>query len=245
MKTSKCKKHGVFTEEEAYVYSNPKYKDGKLLRCKKCCANGNIKRYKKNTATHCYRHGDLNEDNAYKAIEEGRIRFRCKICAHENSKKRYKENREEAILRAAKWKRENKERVRELNRIDREKNPEKYKKWREDYEKRNRDHLRSQGKEFRERHKDRLQKKAVCKLHNIEISDYEEMVKDQENKCKICGMEETRIWKGKPMRLCIDHDHKTGKIRGLLCHSCNTGLGKFCDNTDLLERAIMYLMDNE
>lgn len=48
--------------------------------------------------------------------------------------------------------------------------------------------------------------------------------------------------------LAIDHDHKTGKIRGLLCTRCNTAIGLLNDNIDFLRRAIMYLnssMPNE
>ena len=41
--------------------------------------------------------------------------------------------------------------------------------------------------------------------------------------------------------LCIDHDHTTGKVRGMLCHDCNTSLGKFRDNPDILRKAADYL----
>jgi len=57
---------------------------------------------------------------------------------------------------------------------------------------------------------------------------------DQEYKCAICG---------EPIDIHapVDHDHKTGEKRGLLCHNCNLGLGKFRDNVAFLERAIQYL----
>jgi len=44
-------------------------------------------------------------------------------------------------------------------------------------------------------------------------------------------------------RLAVDHDHKNGEVRGLLCHRCNVGLGNFQDNPELLLKAYKYLKD--
>jgi hypothetical protein len=52
--------------------------------------------------------------------------------------------------------------------------------------------------------------------------------------CGICGCVPKE-------KLALDHDHSTGKIRGLLCMACNTALGKFKDDTSILQRAIEYL----
>ena len=43
--------------------------------------------------------------------------------------------------------------------------------------------------------------------------------------------------------LCIDHDHESGEVRGLLCRYCNVGLGKFSDEVQLLVKAASYLME--
>jgi hypothetical protein len=62
-----------------------------------------------------------------------------------------------------------------------------------------------------------------------------ELLSAQDGRCAICGAERgTR-------RLAIDHDHTTGFIRGLLCVRCNTGLGSFRDDPELLRKAIEYL----
>lgn len=59
------------------------------------------------------------------------------------------------------------------------------------------------------------------------------MMIEQGSKCRICG-----IYADK---LSVDHNHKTGQIRGLLCNKCNTGLGMFQDNTSIIESALKYL----
>ena len=66
--------------------------------------------------------------------------------------------------------------------------------------------------------------------------EYETLLKAQNGRCAICG---TRLPKGS---LVIDHSHKTGDVRGLLCISCNTGLGMFKDDPDLLQEASLYLI---
>lgn len=73
------------------------------------------------------------------------------------------------------------------------------------------------------------------------IDQYIEMLEAQDHKCAICGQPETMVKRGKKLHMAVDHDHATGKVRALLCHSCNTGLGKFRDDTSLLALAIAYL----
>jgi len=62
------------------------------------------------------------------------------------------------------------------------------------------------------------------------------------NKCMICYQEASGFGNGKVLH--IDHCHNSGKIRGLLCGSCNTGLGHFKDDINMLENAIKYLKEN-
>ena len=58
------------------------------------------------------------------------------------------------------------------------------------------------------------------------------MLKSQKSRCLICK---------KIDKLVIDHCHKTGKVRGLLCHCCNAGIGMFEDNIEILDKAKEYL----
>ncbi len=75
--------------------------------------------------------------------------------------------------------------------------------------------------------------KQRCKEGEVVVEDFdfEEMFEKQNGICLIC--------KGKAT--CADHDHKTGKVRGLLCSSCNRGLGMFRDNIKNLQMAVVYL----
>lgn len=59
----------------------------------------------------------------------------------------------------------------------------------------------------------------------------------QKNRCMICGT----LDKNQQYRLCVDHNHRTDEIRGLLCQGCNGGIGLFADSPLVLRRAIMYL----
>ena len=73
---------------------------------------------------------------------------------------------------------------------------------------------------------------------SVTPADYDARLKAQGGVCAICGLEETQAMK---KHLNIDHDHETGLNRGLLCNSCNVGLGHFQDSEILLRLAIAYL----
>ncbi len=75
-------------------------------------------------------------------------------------------------------------------------------------------------------------------------SEYMYMQLGQKHVCAICKKEETVKNRGKIRCLAIDHCHTTGKVRGLLCSRCNTGLGLFKDNPEYLQNAITYLYNS-
>jgi len=77
-----------------------------------------------------------------------------------------------------------------------------------------------------------MRDRRLINKYNISQLDYELLVKKQDGKCVICRKDNTLV---------VDHNHKTGNIRELLCDKCNLGLGNFKDNIELLSNAIMYL----
>lgn len=76
-------------------------------------------------------------------------------------------------------------------------------------------------------------KRVRAAKYGLTIHELEETLVRFENRCAICHSDKS---------LCIDHDHDTREVRGVLCSDCNLGLGRFKDDTELLNRAIQYLI---
>jgi len=83
----------------------------------------------------------------------------------------------------------------------------------------------------REQRRDR----RLRKTYGITLADYGRMLKAQKGGCAICGQ------KPKKRALDIDHSHKTGRVRGALCHRCNRGLAYFRDDPARFKAAARYL----
>jgi hypothetical protein len=73
------------------------------------------------------------------------------------------------------------------------------------------------------------------------LEDHARLVKAHDDRCAICRRPETRTNRLGVTLIALDHDHKTGEVRGLLCHNCNTGIGRFNDDPELLLAAVAYL----
>lgn len=76
---------------------------------------------------------------------------------------------------------------------------------------------------------------------NERLKAFDDWVAVQPEKCAICGNPEEVVRHGRVQALSVDHDHRTGRLRGLLCHRCNVGLGYFLDDPVRLDAAITYL----
>ena len=98
------------------------------------------------------------------------------------------------------------------------------------------DYQKKWSKENPHRRKIILRRSRLKSRYGLNEDQFEAMRIFQDNCCACCGNK----FKGKrPIH--IDHCHKTGKVRGLLCNNCNAGLGLFHDNIEILQKAIDYL----
>lgn len=89
----------------------------------------------------------------------------------------------------------------------------------------------------------RIMTKRILGLKNkygLTLAEYEAMIISQQGKCLICLLDKG-TGRDKRRFLHVDHDHETGRVRGMLCQKCNRGLGLYNDDVDRLKRAIEYL----
>ena len=76
------------------------------------------------------------------------------------------------------------------------------------------------------------------KRYNLSLDDYDSLYDEQGGKCAIC---ETSDPGGRRSRFCVDHNHETDEVRGLLCYKCNSALGYFGDSPAVVMRGYKYL----
>jgi hypothetical protein len=140
-----------------------------------------------------------------------------------NRKRRdfYALNRKKMVEKTQKWQKVNPEKVKETRAIWRKNNPN-YKK--------------EFAKKYPEKFKAQVFKSLMWRIGvKMTYEEFNRILLEQNNVCAICGEKDFK------KRLSVDHCHKTGKFRGLLCQTCNTSLGGFKDNVELLKSAIKYL----
>lgn len=124
--------------------------------------------------------------------------------------------------RARAWRHKNAERERARRRANRAKNLMRMREYERAYYRKKKQHLFGNYRKYRLKHE-----------YGLSEKDYAAMVELQSGACLICNSTPTLLY--------VDHDHETGKIRGLLCNTCNVGLGSFKDSPSLLKKAAEYL----
>lgn len=98
----------------------------------------------------------------------------------------------------------------------------------------------------KERHRETKHRWVMEKTYGISAEKYAEMLVQQNGVCAICGEDEAKAHgrTGTKFRLCVDHCHITGRVRGLLCQTCNRVIGLFKDDVERHLHAIDYLRKN-
>lgn len=81
----------------------------------------------------------------------------------------------------------------------------------------------------------------LMKSYKITTEEYNMLLEAQNNMCAICSKNASELSNNRKKYLCVDHCHVSGKVRGLLCDTCNRALGMFKDSVAILENAIAYI----
>lgn len=132
------------------------------------------------------------------------------------------------------------------------KNPEDKKKSDSDRYKRNKQKILKQAKKYRELYKEERynynknwvmsnKEKAIDNQlrikYGISLEEYNKKKEENNNCCEICGKHESDFSR----RMCVDHNHHTNEVRGIICHHCNTALGHVFEDETILLTMINYL----
>lgn len=95
---------------------------------------------------------------------------------------------------------------------------------------------------------EKRRKHTIKKAYGLDWESYLSMMTEQNGQCAICSVDFDMSHRPNggtvPRSACVDHCHSTGKVRGILCSSCNIALGFFRDNVDIMKKAIQYIKDN-
>lgn len=86
--------------------------------------------------------------------------------------------------------------------------------------------------------RERARIRALKYSYGLTLDDYRALLERQQHKCAICGID---LDDAEARTICVDHCHATGKVRGLLCVRCNTGIGYMKDDPARLRAAADYL----
>jgi hypothetical protein len=149
-------------------------------------------------------------------------RLTCIDCYVEREKARYHANKAKHKAKRVAYGLKNKERIREKA---------------TEWYRQNKEKAKKRINENYNENKEVIILKRKLKRHNLTIQQLEIMKNKCNDLCQICGKGSDKI--------CIDHNHINGKVRGLLCNNCNSGIGFLRDDVKILKSAISYLSKSE
>jgi len=152
----------------------------------------------------------------------------------------FKDHREKILKRCKKYRDDNKKKIAERQKQycldNKEKIKEYGKQYYEDHREKCIERIKKYNKDNPEKIRRNKKRNDLKRYYGLSHEDWLKMWEGQDGKCAICG--KTFI---KHSEACVDHDHETGKNRGLLCLKCNFGIGNFDDDPELTTKATGYL----
>lgn len=141
-----------------------------------------------------------------------------------------------SAVKMRRWRKTNPERRNEADRRWRRNNLKKARAKVRRWYRKNRDYALEQNRLWHKKNKKKVRIRARLTKHRMTQQEHDALLRKQRNRCAICR----KKFRKTPH---IDHSHKTGRNRGLLCDDCNLGLGRFKDSVEVLKYAIKYLGD--
>ena len=174
------------------------------------------------TCTKCGKVKPLEGFYKRRASKDG-LALVCKECARTRAEKWYADNPERAAATRRKYRAEHKEDAMAHKQ-----------KWYAD----NPERARAESREYYANNKDRHRNNRLQYAYGISLAEYDAMLEAQDGVCALCG----KTPEENGHRLFVDHDHETGRIRGLLCRVCNASLGGLGDTLEAIERVLDYLI---
>jgi hypothetical protein len=159
------------------------------------------------------------------SIRKDGLSSRCKECAKIYRKQHHLKNLQKDKQKSKEW------RERNVNH-------------RKQHYQENRDRILSKSKDYYKNNPDAHRNYLLKTKYGITLEEYNRLLEKQNGVCAICHQKSNTVDKrsGKIKMLAVDHNHKTGKIRGLLCEVHNRALGMFHDDIGELKSAIDYLI---
>jgi hypothetical protein len=179
---------------------------------------------------------------AYKDKEKKREKAREYYIKNKEKAREYRiKNKEKRREQRREYYIKNREKISEKGREYCVKNREKKREKAREYYIKNKEKAREKAREYYIKNKEKMKDYGLKRKYNLSLSDYNNMLAEQNGCCAICGVHNSELKKG----LAVDHCHETGEVRRLLCDKCNTGIGFFNHDPELLKKAIEYLGAND
>jgi hypothetical protein len=157
-------------------------------------------------------------------FSKGKPSSRCRACTRAKASESHERNREHRRDYRHRYYEENKDKIRD-----------KIREWNDQ----NKEFIKQRRKKRYQENKAEYRSKWLMKNYGIKAADYDRMLLEQGGLCKICKSSDHKSKRVE--HFAVDHDHETGQVRGLLCHSCNRGIGYLQDRLEIVEAAAKYL----